>query len=344
MSQKIKIGFNGSCLAEDQHGGWARYTSELITHLEKSFSDQLEISIFENFSQQTHIIWEQKVLPQLCKDKGIQILHAPANGGLPYLGNFKKVLTIHDLFSEQMFSWPHAFKSIKNFKNSIRYKVDWVASLKAADLVITISEFSKQELLSYGLKTPISRIYEGVSPRIKGTAIPSQKPFLIYVGTFDSRKRTDDLINDFLKTTQNIDLVLVGREATLEEKRWSSPRLIFLENLTDKILAGLYNAALAFITYSKSEGFGLPMVEAMSFGKPVLFNGGGAIPEITGEGGLQVETGQLGPIIGKMLTDADYLKRISENATKQAKNFQWEVTAQETFIAYKKLLNSVTKS
>ena len=271
-------------------------------------------------------------------------MHAPANGGLPLRGSFKKVLTIHDLFSEQMFSWPDSFKSIKNLKNAIRYKSDWLISLKAADLVITISEFSKKELLSYGLKTPVLRIYEGASPKIKGTVIPSQKQFLIYVGTFDSRKRTDELIADFLKTTENIDLVLVGKQAMQQQIKWPSPRLIFLENLTDQTLAGLYNAALAFITYSRTEGFGLPMVEAMSFGKPVLFNGDGAIPEITGDGGLRVAAGQLGSIVRKMLTDTDFYNTISAKALKQGEIFRWEATAQETFTVYKNLLNSETKS
>ncbi len=345
-SRKIKVAFNGSCLESGKIGGWSRYTSELITHLKTSYSDQLDILIFQNTTQQIHTFWEQVTLPNLCHENGIDILHAPANAGLPLKGSFKKILTIHDLFSEKDFSLMTSLKSFKNLKAAIRYQLDWQTSLRAADIIITVSNFTREELIQYGIKKSLIRIYEGTHFRSQShsSAVPHRHPYLLYVGTFDERKQTDLLIADFLKTTSQIDLILIGRGASEQDARFSSDRLFFFENISDENLAMYYNGALAFITYSKSEGFGLPIVEAMNFGKPILYTGGGAIPEVTGDAGLQISNQDLNSILKSLQTNPLMLADLKESAFRQSQRFTWEKAAEETYSAYLNLFNSAKKS
>ncbi len=345
-SQKIRVAFNGSCLDSSKVGGWSRYATELINHLKKYHSDQLEILVFQNSRRQLHTFWEQVTLPKLCLENNIQILHAPANAGLPLMGSFKKILTIHDLFSEKDFSFLSALKSFKNLKSALRYQIDWQGSLKAADLIITVSDFSKNELINYGIKDPILRIYEGTHFAKKNLKEPTstERPYLLYVGTFGGRKRTDSLIADFLKTTSSIDLVLIGRGASHESRRFSSDRLFFFENVSDDQLATYYAKALAFITYSEAEGFGLPLVEAMNFGKPVLYTGSGAIPEVTGDAGLDINQQSLDAILKTLTSQPELLISLADKALSQSQKFNWKIAAEETFSAYLNLLKSDKKS
>ena len=345
-SQKIKVAFNGSCLESGKIGGWSRYTSELICHLRKSYSDKLDITIFQNTNRQIHTFWEQITLPNLCHKNGIDILHAPANAGLPLKGSFKKILTIHDLFSEKDFSLATSLQSFKNLKAALRYQLDWQISLRVADVIITVSDFSKEELIRYGINKSLIRIYEGTHFKLQQTlpAAPQDRPYLLYVGTFDERKQTDLLIADFLKTTPQINLVLIGRGAQAQRARFSSDRLFFFENISDADLAAYYNKALAFITYSKSEGFGLPLVEAMNFGKPVLYTGGGAIPEVTGDAGLHINYQNLDSILSSLQSNPLFLNDLKDKAFRQSQKFTWDVAAQETYLAYLNLFNSSKKS
>ena len=345
-SQKIRVAFNGSCLDSGQVGGWSRYASELINHLKKYYADKLDILVFQNTSQQMHTFWEQVTLPKLCLKNRIDILHAPANAGLPLQGSFKKVLTIHDLFSENAFSFLTSAKSFKNLKAAFRYQLDWHTSLKAADLIITVSDFSKRELQSYGIKNPVTRIYEGTHFKFDHvkTAEAKGRSYLLYVGTFDARKQTDLLITDFLKTTADVDLVLIGRGASQQSRRFSSERLFFLENISDDQLASYYAGALAFITYSKAEGFGLPLVEAMHFGKPVLYTGGGAIPEVVGDAGINISLQDLETVLQQLKSPSLNLTDLKEKSLNQSQKFSWNLAAKETYLTYLDLFNSTKKS
>ncbi len=344
--RKINLAFNGSSLNSPFQGGWSRYTSELIYHLKERYSDHLEITVFKNLTQQPHSLWEQFSLPNLCHTNNIDILHAPANGGLPVLGSFHKILTVHDLFSENDFKLGSHLKSFSSLKSALRYKTDWHLSLNAADLIITISEFSKNELIKYGIKKEIFPIYEGANSLFKETKTPYRhsRPYLLYVGSFDSRKKTDLLISEFLKTPHEIDLILIGKDAHKKMDLYSSDRIIFLENINDSQLAEYYHGALAFITYSQTEGFGLPLVEAMSAGKPILYRGSGAIPEIVGPGGIYIDSLGLSASLDKLIKSSDFLAEVSREALKQSEKFDWSKTAQETYEIYLGLFNSRIKS
>ena len=341
-SRKINLAFNGSCLHANAHGGWARYTQSLIDHLQAEFKDELNIFIFENKSKMNHTLWEQMELSRLCENNSVDILHAPANGGLPWRGKFKKMLTIHDLFSEQDFKWSH---TIPGLKNNLRYKVDWWTSLRAAEAIMTVSEFTKKELLCYGIQKPIYMSYEGVDlPPPDSSRIRLSEPFLLYVGSFDQRKNTDLLIQSFLKTENNMKLVLIGKGANLQASRFSSKRLIFLENISDSELSGYYSKATAFISFSTREGFGLSFAEALNFGCPALYSGEGAIPEIVGSAGLKISSSNLNETLNRLLSTPSFLADLQKKSREQGAKFSWQNTAKETFDVYKILLRSEVKS
>jgi len=341
---KMKVAFNVSCLEGGSMGGWARYTSELIHHLELQFSDQLELHLFQNKEKINHSFWEQFSLPRLCAQKGIDLLHAPANGGLCYRGKFKKVLTVHDLFSEEDFRWWDQL-SPRAFKNALRYKLDWNLSIRAADQLITVSDYCLNALVEKGHK-PAVRIYEGGLRQAAqlGTFSLSKtqefsEDFFLYVGSADRRKRVSQLVEEFASLKRPIKLVLIGKgtkELAAEKK---CARVEAFEAMPNEKLLEYYSHCTAFITYSEKEGFGLPLVEAMGFGKPIFYRGGGSIPEICDQAGIFVGEGGLEGTIKNWQNNLADRKKFSEAALQRGQFFSWRKTAEETFRLYQSVLS-----
>lgn len=344
---KIKVAFNGTCIQSGKSGGWPRYTETLLAEFHKKYSEEIELFVFQNQQNENHSYWEQVTLPALCEDAQIDVLHAPANGGLPLRGNFLKVLTIHDLFSEEDFSWSFALKGFSALKMALRYKMDWHLSLKVANQIITVSDFSKTQLEKAG-HSQVHRIYEG-GWRGAGTLppdlAPPSRPFLLYVGSNDPRKRVAELVRWFQGSGLKMDLVLAGRGHSGFAQTISEQSEIRVQDeVSEDVLGALYVKSFLFITFSKAEGFGLPMVEAMQFGKPVLFTGGGSLPEVCGEGGLKLSEKDLASTIRRLHSDrADY-SMLQKKAREQATQFNWGRCAEETLALYRKLLSSRVKS
>lgn len=341
---KIKVAFNVSCLQGGGLGGWARYTSELLHHLELLYSDQLELYLFKNERRHNHTFWEQFILPNLCVQQGIDILHAPANGGLCWRGNFKKILTVHDLFSEEDFRWSDHLMSPRALKNAFRYKLDWQLSLEAADHLITVSDFCLNALLDKGHSKAV-RIYEGgLREGSFAQVLKSQEAsenYFLYVGSADQRKRVHSLVDEFAEVSQKfasfaepLKLVLIGKGTQKVAAAKNCSWIEAFDSLPNEKLLQYYAACSAFISFSEKEGFGLPLVEAMSFGKPVFYRGGGSISEICGEAGILVPEAGLEVTLRNWQINPEEQKRLSQAAHQRGQFFSWKKTAEETFRLY----------
>ncbi len=241
----------------------------------------------------------------------------------------------------------------------------WAArfALKHARTIITVSQFSKNEILNYYPTDPkkLKVIYHGISDIYKKITdskkisevlkkIGVNTPFFLYVGRWEQKKNTAGLIeafNEFIKTDPiNHKLVLVGRPAFgFEEikKKMNEytlkKRILLLDWQPEENLAVLYNAATAFVFPSVYEGFGLPILEAMKCGSPVITSNQGAMKEIAGNAALLVnpkETSAIAQAMSKITSDQTFRQRLIESGFKRAAMFSWEKSASLTLDTLKK--------
>ncbi|MGB9882926.1 MAG: glycosyltransferase family 4 protein [Microgenomates group bacterium] len=205
----------------------------------------------------------------------------------PILYPKKFILTVHDLT-------PILFKtgkaSTKNkfvyyFKHFI-FKIFFALSIKRASIIITPTKTVKNQLNDY-FKNKFNKkvvvTYEGVSfhifnsiKKIRNYSKFDFKKFFLYVGNFYPHKNVENLLYAFLKIKGNYQLVLIGPEDFFTQrierliKKLSDPRIYLIKNLTQGQIAWFYKNCLALIHPSLSEGFGLTLVEAAYFNKPIL--------------------------------------------------------------------------
>ncbi len=279
---------------------------------------------------------------------------------LPHFGLSKSTVTVHDLT-------PLVFKS--HFPAGIKGNAKWQIqkrSLKKAGAIITDSESSKKDIIEYvGVDSAkVNVVYlsaaDHFKPKpdseknkiIKKFSLPEN--FALYVGDATWNKNLPGLIEAFNQT--DYFLVIVGK--AFENKNfdkdnpWNqslkkaqdlaekNKRIITLGFVSDEDLASLYNAALLFTMPSFYEGFGLPVLEAMQSGCPVVISDKGSLKEIAGEAAVYVDPYEADSIkkgIEKLMSDSSLRKKLSEKGIERAKKFSWRETAINTVEVYKKI-------
>jgi glycosyltransferase involved in cell wall biosynthesis len=305
----MKLGFNVRCL-EYGLSGIERYTKELIEYALKCD----EVCQFSLFSQRDLVVdninskrisyvsssknkatavskfyWEAFEVGKLVKKEGVDVFHSPSFI-LPCnnLGNVKSVVTIHDLAFLKL---PACF----DFKTKLYFKLLLSHSIKKADRVICISESTKRDVLEYfpNSEEKLRVVYNGFErfPNFDfDTSILSklnvgEGEYFLTVGTINERKNLLRTIKAFklsqLKRQSIKKLVIVGNSNKLPSIISNDPDVIISGFVDDNDLANLYYNCFAFIFASLYEGFGFPILEAMSFGKPIICSNNSSIPEIT---------------------------------------------------------------
>jgi len=213
-----------------------------------------------------------------------------------------------------------------------------------------------------------------------GTA---DKPYILFVGTVQPRKNLVRLIKAFSLITNDqltnlhlgggrcssaswrihsatvrgdsshqppITLLIAGKLGWMYEEILAAPkrfgvekRVKFLGYVSEKKLAGLYSGALFFILPSLCEGFGLPVLEAMRFGCPVIASKAGALPEVVGDAGLLVDPYRVEEIAAAMklmLENPELREALREKGYQRVRQFSWQKTAKETLKVFEKVYNS----
>ncbi|MBN2854090.1 glycosyltransferase family 4 protein [Patescibacteria group bacterium] len=364
--------------------GLGRYTQEVVDRIiEKSkSSSELDLSFVvflnpENFDEfeikdsrvlkvkiafRWYSIKEQLLFPFYIRKHKLDLIHFP-HFNIPIFCSTKFIVTIHDLILTR-------FPTIKaTTKNRIIYKIKNLAyhlvlksAIKNSAQIITISEFTKRDILSLFKIRPekISLIYEGVTnlnlakdyrfvqKQVKKELLLPKK-FLLYVGSAYPHKNLENLLEVFRileKEKSDIYLVLVGKSDFFYERLKTEAttlnliennRVIFADYVSDAELSSLYARALAFIFPSLYEGFGLPPLEAMSNSCPVLSSNHSCLPEILGESALYFNPKSLVDIINKIkIIDQDEGLRddLIKKGLEQIKKYSWDTCAEETFKVY----------
>lgn len=321
--------------------GVQRYTRELLQRAPEGIA---EIAPPYPLSGATGHLWEQCVLPLHCRNT---TLWSPGNTGPLTVKN--QVLTIHDLATIDHPEWfSRRFATWYNFL--LPRLVQRVAH------VITISHFTKQRLVERCAVSEdhISVIPNGVAesftPQDAATVrrtreqlkIPSEH-YILAIGSLDQRKNLARQLSVWRNIQHDVPddlwLVLFGETTTSSIFRHAQtydipPRVHVVGEVPDKVLAPLYAGALVFLYLSVYEGFGLPVLEAMASGAPVLTSNLSAFPEVAGDSAMSVNPHHEDDIASALLAligDAALRATLSEKGRTRSEQFSWEKSAHSTF-------------
>ena len=364
----MKIGILTDPLYESS-GGIARYTSNIIKNLENDKENDYcfinfrkvnflnygkEIIIPSFFNPERDIIRKTILLPAILKKEKFDIFHSLSQFGLFWSKIGKKnILTIHDLI-------PIISPEIQSKFNYFSYKYILPKVLKNVDIIITISENSKRDIIKY-LKIPeekIEVVYHGVdkvfrpikkAKRLIELKYGIESPFLFHVTVDENRTNLKEVIktlsiikdNGFkhklvvsgkLKNKNNI-LEIIKNKNLMND-------VIFTGFVPDYDLALLFNSADMFVYPSNYEGFGLPVIEAMACGCPVITSSSGSLPEIVGNAGIVLSSkndASIAKSITELMNDNTRIKRLINRGFKTSKNFSWEKAVNEILKIYESI-------
>jgi glycosyltransferase involved in cell wall biosynthesis len=247
-----------------------------------------------------------------------------------------------------------------------QYTKRLIKCLEWTDLIITISESSKQDIINY-LKVPAEKIF--VTPlasqynanflssldldkEVDNINYDFSKPYLLFVSTIEPRKNINAIISafNFLKQKYKVEhqLVLIGKKGWNYEPIFTaiqnSPckdEIHHLDYLSNELVALFYSKADVFLYPSHYEGFGLPVLEAMTLGTPVITSNISSIPEVTGNAAILIDPNdymQLAEAILQVISDSQLRQNLINKGKIRADLFSWERTAKETLKAYKSII------
>ena len=299
------------------------------------------------------IIAEQVLLPLYVWKEGVDVLWSPGYTA-PLICPCPQSVTIHDL---QYKSHPEDLGVLE------RITLDFLVknACRRCESIITVSEFSKRELLRYGFarSEKVSVVYEGVDPEF-GTELDAEQgpitvdppgtPYILCVAHTYPHKRVHLLVEAFGNIAEQIphSLVLVGKArrgeiAVLESLAavgTTRKRIVRDNSLTYEKLKAMYQGADLFVLPSEYEGFGLPILEAMLAGVPVITSDCASLPEVGGEHVCYVQKDNAGAfskaILSVLCLDNRERQQIIRQQRERACTFCWDRSANETMKVLKK--------
>ncbi|MCX5998423.1 MAG: glycosyltransferase family 1 protein [Chloroflexi bacterium] len=263
------------------------------------------------------------------------------------------VTTVHDTIHEM---FPQHFPEHRSFHERKR------RCIEKADLVIAVSENTKRDVLQrFRIGEHRIRVIHNAASTVFTQASVAQqeelvrrlglaKPFVLYVGCRSGYKNFSVLLEAYSiwEKRHDLDLICVGGEAawsaeetqTMIRANLTSSVKLFTE-VTDEDLRGLYSRACMFVYPSLYEGLGLPPLEAMACGTPVVVANSSSLPEVVGNAGLYFEPSaheELLDAIDRVAEDTDLRQALTRKGFERAGMFTWEKTAAETYDAYRNVL------
>ena len=366
----MNLGFNVSDILGSP-AGIGRYTNNLVTNLlkldkdnnyflfsQKRLSERLRYKflvyknchLIESNSPITQL-WLQSVIPYLLKKYQIDIFHS--SNSTNFIGNVKRVVTVHDVICKR---YPQYFTK----KTILNLQVAFSIVRKKAHHVIADSETTKNDIIKF-LEIPESKIkviYLGVDDNFRiiededllhtiGKKYALTKKFILSIGTLEPRKNVLTILRAFYKTRAKNDykLILVGKKGWFFKEVFRLINQLKIENevgylgyIDDAELPLILNSASLFIYTPFFEGFGLPVLEAMKCGVPVITSNVSSIPEIIGDAGILVnptDIDELAQKIDLVLENKELHESMKSRGIKQVQRYSWEDTASKTLQLFK---------
>jgi glycosyltransferase involved in cell wall biosynthesis len=296
----------------------------------------------------------------------LDLIHDP-NGIAPFLmlpRSVRSVVTLHDAFA---FIHPEEHNHLDNW----RYRWYLPAALRRTDRVITPSLCSFRDLVRYLSisEEKIDVIHEGVDERFSFRSDSAESPdgtkvqvldrygitgrYFLYIGAINGRKNIVGLLRAFSRvreSDENVQLVIVGK------RQWKAGGIDhqieslgirnavhFTGFVTDADLPQIYRSALAFVFPSFYEGFGLPPLEAMACGTPVITSNRSSIPEVTSDAAILIDpfnTEELAAAMNRVNQEPDLRRELTRRGIQRAAEFRWSRTAAQTAAVYRSCLEA----
>lgn len=362
------IGIDCSRAFTSQKTGTENYSYYLVKHLlglpaARQHSFVLFIrpnSLLPDWTRQKNVqikliqfrfLWTQLGLAWATWSTPLETLWVPAHT-LPILRKpgLPTVVTIHGL----EYQW---LPEYKNLLQRWYLPLSTFYAAKYASKLIAVSQFTKDQLIKELHTNPkkVKVIHEGVEieerDETKGVHTTlsryalQEKRYLLFVGTVQPRKNLVALIRAFAQlSTDNASykLVIAGGIGWMAEEVLSTPlaygvqeRVIFTGRVEEAVLRDLYRSAAAYVQPSLTEGFGLPVLEAMASGVPVIVSDGGALPEVVGRAGIIVKLSaqfvrDLSTAIAQLLGDPRQQKKLVTMGYKRVGELSWERASKQT--------------
>lgn len=284
------------------------------------------------------VAWQQWTLPRIAREEGVDVVWGP-HGTLPMFLDTPAVVTVHDLSSITM-PHRHRLKTIASFNIFIG------RSLAIAREIAAVSR-STADALMRGFGVASSRItivpngvddwFSPPGPEEIDDLLPEGLPpdgYVLFAGTVEPRKGVETLIEAFHALPSRHRLVICGargwRSSSLERAIERIPNVVRLGYVDRGTLRALYRHAALFAYPSRHEGFGLPPLEAMACGAPVVASNAGAIPEVAGDGAVLVAPDNpeaLSREMGRLLRDPIERRELAARGLERARRFSWEASA-----------------
>jgi glycosyltransferase involved in cell wall biosynthesis len=370
----MKIGINAHLLsfsADYRQTGIGLYIEHLLTHLSHlTTSDEISVLGHDSYittkypqvdfipsrinTQQPikRIIWEQLFSHRAVTQAGIDVYHCPMHviPLLPKKKKYKTVITVHDLAN---FKFPQFYKGAKQKYLTALTK----RSAQQADRIIAVSENTKKDIVEI-LNVPESKIdvvYNGnnlVAPKNYDhvqLSVSLPEKYILFVGTMEPRKNLEGLLNALILLSKNnkpnIPLVLAGPvgwkytgiQTKIKEYQSLGGDIIQTGYLNNDELCLAYKKATVFVYPSFYEGFGFPVLEAMSLGTPVITSNTSSLPEIGQAAVLYVDpysTNDIADKIANLFQNQSEQMALSKNGLILSDAFTWEQSANKTRAVY----------
>jgi glycosyltransferase involved in cell wall biosynthesis len=284
------------------------------------------------------------------KDKSSDVFYYP-HYNLPFIVNKNSVFTIHDF---TQFKFPEYFG-----KNKVKIaKLVLNNAVKKAKKIIAVSKSTQNDFYDYfpEYKGKAEVIYNGISKKFKILGDKEKKDFLkknkfgryiLFIGNNKPHKNISGLVNSFVrikKKFSDFKLVIVSSgfdPASIPVEDKIKEDIFVINEASDDELVYYYNCAFMFILPSFYEGFGLPVLEAMACGCPVITSNVSSLPEIGGDAALYVNPYDAGSFtngIRKLITDSNLRDGLIKRGTCRAKLFSWENTARKYFEVFRNII------
>lgn len=302
----------------------------------------------------SHYRLEQFLMPWVLRRLGTDVFHSP-DFIPPLRSRGPSVITIHDL---GFLIYPHFLT-----KDAARYYGQIDRAVRHAEQIIAVSQSTKNDLVRM-LGVPedkISVIYEAAAPQFQPMDraaayqhiqalydIPEE--FILFVSTIEPRKNINGLLRAYRRLRDDYKLtpalVLVGAPGWLSDDVYAlmdvldlAPYCFFLGRVDTHDLCYLYNAAQCLVHPAFYEGFGLPPLEAMACGTPVIVSNVSSMPEVVGDAALQIDPKhdeEITVALWRVLTDPALRESLRAKGLQRASAFSWRRAAEQTMEVYRK--------
>jgi glycosyltransferase involved in cell wall biosynthesis len=300
------------------------------------------------------ILWEQVVAPIAARRAGVDVLHGPVNV-VPLLGATPSIVTVHDL---AFLRFPEQYPTLqRRYLHRLTRQ-----SVMRANLTIAVSGHTRADIVELLDADPerVIAVPNGVddefSPRHgtaeldefrKERALPEE--FILFVGTLQPRKNLEGLIRAYarLDPAERLPLVVVGSPGWMYQGIFDTlaghrleREVIFAGYADSGSLPLWYSAASVFVYPSLYEGFGLPVLEAMACGTPVITSDTSSLPEVAGDAALTVDPTDVDAIstsLRRLLNDGALRDDLRRRGVQRARAFSWRRTAERTANLYRRV-------